>query len=380
MSNKLSYLICFALVLALAGSVQAEILLNPDFEAGLESWITWGSGSGSGAGGYFWSSNYHATVIQDGTAQSGDTYIEIGFEPPAPPWWGYVYAWQEHPVTEGKTYQSSVWIRDGDADGAASLIPNGATLTWEWRVTAPVNTNSTEGRGDLLDVDGDGVGGNSDKIHHRFDITGEWTYFSTTEIAPPGAKGLSVIFGTPAAFINIDVDNASFIEIGGKASNLDPADGSFIEQTFATLAWKPGEFAATHDVYFGVNFDDVNDGAGDTFRGNQGGDFYVAGFGEGAYPDGLVKGTTYYWRIDEVNDTDPNSPWKGEVWSFTVTPETAYIPNPADGAEFINLNVQLTWTAGYKAMRHYIVFGEDFDDVNNAVEGCRHCELQSRSP
>ncbi|HUV63700.1 MAG TPA: hypothetical protein VMW24_07365 [Sedimentisphaerales bacterium] len=37
----------------------------------------------------------------------------------------------------------------------------------------------------------------------------------------------------------------------------------------------------------------------------------------GPYPSGLVAGTTYYWRIDEVNDADPNSPWKGPVWSFS---------------------------------------------------------------
>jgi hypothetical protein len=29
----------------------------------------------------------------------------------------------------------------------------------------------------------------------------------------------------------------------------------------------------------------------------------------------LIK--TYYWRIDEVSDTDPDSPWKGDVWCFT---------------------------------------------------------------
>ena len=369
MSNKLPYLISLILVLALGGFAQAELLVNSDFEDGLDSWITWGSGSGSGAGGYFWSSAYGAAAKEDGTAQSGDTYIEIGFWPPAPPWWGYCYAWQEHPVTEGKTYQTGVWVRDGDADGAASLIPEGATLTWEWRVEAPPNIDSTEGRGDLLDVDGDGVGGNPDKIHHRFDLTEEWTYISITEIAPPGAKGLSVIFGTPSAFVRMDIDNASFIEVGGKASNPDPADSVFLEKTYATLGWTAGNLAVSHDVYMGDNFDDVNDGTGDTFRGNYYDEYYVSGIAGKAFPDGLVNGTTYYWRIDEVNDADPNSPWKGDVWSFAVTPLTAYVPKPADEAEFIDLNVQLTWAAGYEAKLHYIVFGEDFDDVNNAVAG-----------
>jgi hypothetical protein len=33
-------------------------------------------------------------------------------------------------------------------------------------------------------------------------------------------------------------------------------------------------------------------------------------------PSGLEAGQIYYWRIDEVNDFDVGSPWKGNVWSF----------------------------------------------------------------
>jgi hypothetical protein len=32
----------------------------------------------------------------------------------------------------------------------------------------------------------------------------------------------------------------------------------------------------------------------------------------------LSLDTTYYWRIDEVNDPNPDSPWIGNVWSFTT--------------------------------------------------------------
>jgi hypothetical protein len=151
----------------------------------------------------------------------------------------------------------------------------------------------------------------------------------------------------------------------------DPADGALYSATWVTLTWKPGDLAASHDVYLGDNFDDVNNGTGDTFRGNLPLDepFYLAGFAGFAFPNGLVPGTTYYWRIDEVNDADPNSPWKGKVWSFTVPPRTAYFPNPADGAEFVDLDVRLTWTAGYGAKAHYVVFGEDFDEVSNAPSG-----------
>jgi len=154
-----------------------------------------------------------------------------------------------------------------------------------------------------------------------------------------------------------------------QAFGPDPANGVLYPDTWVTLSWKAGDFAVSHDVYMGESFDDVNDGIGDTFRGNQGDLYYVAGFPGFAYPDGLIPGKTYYWRIDEVNDLHPDSPWEGEVWSFMVPPKTAYYPDPADSAEFVALDAELKWTAGFGAKLHYVVFGEDFDEVNDAVAG-----------
>ena len=149
----------------------------------------------------------------------------------------------------------------------------------------------------------------------------------------------------------------------------DPADGALLSDTWVNISWTPGALAVSHDVYFGDNFDDVNAGAEGAFRGNQPATFFVVGFPGFPYPDGLVPGTTYYWRIDEVNDTEPNSPWKGPVWSFSIPPRTAYYPDPADGAELVNLTEKLSWTAGFGAKLHYVYFGDNFDDVNNAAGG-----------
>ncbi|MBN2314114.1 MAG: hypothetical protein JXM79_09305, partial [Sedimentisphaerales bacterium] len=128
----------------------------------------------------------------------------------------------------------------------------------------------------------------------------------------------------------------------------------------------------SHDVYLGEDYQTVNEATtdSDVFRGNQGETFYIAGFPGFAYPDGLVSGTTYYWRIDEVNANHPDSPWKGEVWSFTVPPKTAYQPDPADGAESVDPeNVTLTWTSGYGAKLHTVYIGDDLDTVANATGG-----------
>ncbi|HCO93716.1 MAG TPA: hypothetical protein DIU00_07165, partial [Phycisphaerales bacterium] len=154
----------------------------------------------------------------------------------------------------------------------------------------------------------------------------------------------------------------------GKAYNPEPADGAYHEDTWVTLGWLPDDAAASHDVYLGEDFDSVDEGTGDTFRVNQGSLFFVAGFPGYPYPDGLIPGTTYYWRIDEV-EADGVTKHKGDVWSFMVPPKTAYNPDPADGAEFVDPNAVLSWTAGYGGKLHTVYISDDFDDVNGATGG-----------
>jgi hypothetical protein len=156
-----------------------------------------------------------------------------------------------------------------------------------------------------------------------------------------------------------------------------PRDGALHEVTWVNLSWSPGGFAVSHDVYLGDNFDDVNAGAAGTFRGNQTSTSLFAGLGlpGDPYPGGLVPGTTYYWRIDEVNSADPNSPWKGDVWSFTVPPRKAYNPGPPDAAKFIGLQgTVLSWTGGMNAKVHTVYFSDSFDDVNSGTGGAFQAE------
>jgi hypothetical protein len=135
------------------------------------------------------------------------------------------------------------------------------------------------------------------------------------------------------------------------------------------LSWSPGDFAVSHDIYIGDNFDAVNEGTEDTFIGNQTDTFIVVGFPGFPISDGLEPGTTYYWRIDEVNEAEPNSPWRGDIWSFSIPPKTAYSPDPANGAESVSVDVQLSWTEGIGAKVHTVYFGESFDEVDNATGG-----------
>jgi len=155
---------------------------------------------------------------------------------------------------------------------------------------------------------------------------------------------------------------------GSKAYDPIPPNGALYEDTWVSVGWSPADTAVSHDVYFADNFDDVNDGSGETFQGNQTTTYLVVGFPGSPCPVGLVPGTTYYWRIDEV-EADGTTIHTGNVWSFTVPTKKTYNPNPADGAEFVDLNVVLTWTAGFEAKLHTVYFGDNFDDVNNAAGG-----------
>jgi regulation of enolase protein 1 (concanavalin A-like superfamily) len=80
------------------------------------------------------------------------------------------------------------------------------------------------------------------------------------------------------------------------------------------LSWKAGPYAATHNVYLGTSFDDVNtaDVSKAVSKGQTGTTFKPT--------DLLEYGKTYYWRVDEVNAAPSNTVFKGDVWSFTAEP------------------------------------------------------------
>ena len=148
----------------------------------------------------------------------------------------------------------------------------------------------------------------------------------------------------------------------------DPADGAIIRDTWVSLVWEPGDYAASHSIYIGENRDEVLAGTGDTFRVNQTNTDYAIGFPEHPYPDGVVKGTTYYWRIEEI-EADGVTTHSGPVWSFMIAPRTAFSPIPADGDESVDPNIVLKWQPGYGAILHHVYFGDDYNTVNDAIVG-----------
>jgi hypothetical protein len=166
-------------------------------------------------------------------------------------------------------------------------------------------------------------------------------------------------FGEPMGYYwQIDNVNLKAIGLGdppppsdppAAASDPFPANGEVEVGVDAVPNWSAGSGSDSHDVYFGT---DSTPDAGE-FMGNQG--------GTGFDPGPLAHATTYYWRIDEVNEAGTTN---GTVWSFTTragppVPGPASDPVPADGATNVDAATSLGWTAGADTDSHDVYFGTD---------------------
>jgi hypothetical protein len=128
----------------------------------------------------------------------------------------------------------------------------------------------------------------------------------------------------------------------------------------ANLSWTPGDYAFWHDVYFGTNFDNVNDATSSTglgvYKGRQSLDANM-------YDLGLLDlDKSYYWRIDEVND-DGVSTWRGDVWNFRVANHTVIddMESYDDDAIVPENPINATWIDGwwnYTGSTVWLEYGE----------------------
>ena len=106
------------------------------------------------------------------------------------------------------------------------------------------------------------------------------------------------------------------------ASSPSPADEATDVSTTADLSWSAGYYAADvngHDVYLGTDYNSVADAnhSSSEFKGNQTATTYD--------PGTMTAEITYYWAIDEVNDSNT---WAGDIWSFTTASSDTTAPSP----------------------------------------------------
>ncbi len=131
-----------------------------------------------------------------------------------------------------------------------------------------------------------------------------------------------------------------FLSIPVLAREPEPEPGATDVDVDATLSWRPGREAALHDVYLSTDEQAVIDGTAP-----------VATVTEPGYAASLDLGSTYYWRIDEVNDAETPTIWQGDIWSLStqeylvVDDFESYNDIPAE-EEGSNL-VYITWVDGF---------------------------------
>ncbi len=103
-----------------------------------------------------------------------------------------------------------------------------------------------------------------------------------------------------------------------------PADKATDVPREVVLSWTPGGFAGQHDVYFGADFSDVNSANASDLTGIYRGRYDVNSY---TPPEVLDLGTTYYWRVDEVDGPPDYTVYQGSIWSFTTKPVGYAIEN-----------------------------------------------------
>ncbi len=298
MCKRLIYLTSFVLVLvAFPPITHAQVdnlLQNPSFEEDevilndqdYEKWWTWG-----------WEDGLNSTVELD-EADYIDDERSLRVHPIGSVNWYFIVANSPIPLEVGKNYTASFWAK------AEEPRPLGVKMK--------ATDNSIDwGRTD-------------------FELTSEWSEYTFTSKAV-NAEG-KLEFHCAASEVTLWLDFVFVYEgeyvpgIGPvkgypEASNPTPAhEATDVPRDDVVLSWTPGVYATPingHKLYFSENLNDVNDGIGGIAQDAN----------SHTLPQRLDFGTTYYWRVDEVNDVNPDSPWIGDVWSFTTEPFAYPIEN-----------------------------------------------------
>jgi hypothetical protein len=325
-----------------------NLLQNPSFEEdevilndpANEKWWTWG-----------WEAGLQGTceVVE---TECVDGLKSLRIVPKGGTSWYFIVANSPIPMEVGKRYTASFWIK-ADAPRPVSAKMKATDNSIDWNETL-------------------------------FEVTTEWAEYHWTSEAKNAAVKIEfhcAAVDTPfwLDFVNVyegeyvaGVD-PSGLASPGKAARPEPGNGLVVDKTQVVLKWKAGKFAVLHEVYFGESFEEVSAATPDNtnvFVGRQPTILLPVGMPGGPRPEGLVPGKTYYWRVDEINDADPESPWKGDVWSFMVQPLIAWKPYPADGMKYVDPNQDLKWQKGAgNVLFHMVYFGDNLDKVQNAAAG-----------
>ena len=137
------------------------------------------------------------------------------------------------------------------------------------------------------------------------------------------------------------LDNMKFSG-GGIVLNPKPATGAKDVDVNTQLSWSAGAHATSHNLYLGTSQAAVNaaNGASDPSV------TFVQLDGTSFDPNSLEFNKQYFWRVDAVNDVNPDSPWKGAVWDFT-TANFIIVDDFESYTDDVGGEIFTTWVDGF---------------------------------
>jgi len=320
MLGKMTYFICFALLVCIVSSVQAEpFSLRPTFDVEIGNDAQIGpdgaSAGGSGMAMRDIGGRRRVSFVTYDISEAklnGVVFSNVSFS------------------NYGHDLDDPVDVYGVPEDYESLVVPG---ITWN---TAPgVKNDPTPPLDSAVELDLDdltdvlltftppamGVRGSTDTSEALAEFLSSDTNGFVAFMFAPAEPGYQAIVRT----VDMGENGGTLLEgdIGGipeSARNPNPADEAEYVPRDAVLSWLPGGYAERHDVYLGTNFDDVNeasttvDPAG-VYKGRQDPNQFPA---IGTFR--LEIGATYYWRIDGVGAAPGNKIYRGIVWQFKVEP------------------------------------------------------------
>jgi hypothetical protein len=348
MCKKLIYLVCFVLVLGLV-LANAANAADPN----LVGWWKFDDGSGTTASDSSGNGNngtlqgnplWVAGKIGGALEFDGDDSVNLGnasmLNLGTDNW--AITAWIKTTITgTGDDNKGTVFANGGDWSGGIRFTLAVSETGGEGTITLTTDDDSTKAQatsnaivndgvwhhvvgmrdGTTLNVYIDGILDGTNSVPAGYDLSGTSQHDVHIGAITDHTNNSLRKYFREGAIDDVRIYNRALTEqeiqqvmIGippGIASDPNPADKATDVPRDAILSWSPGQYVPAtngHTVYLSDNFNDVNDRIGGIAHDT---DSYTP-------PQRLDFGTTYYWRVDEVNGAPDYTVYEGDIWSFTT--------------------------------------------------------------
>lgn len=300
-----------------------------------------------------------AFSVED-ASMKGNIFYDLGHNPEGQLAWALYYYESKNLAFENNTIvgvnKQSRWFSNNNDEVNMSVKCNAIINSYEMVQTRAATTiveSNTFYNTSMQDA-GDGISYANASDAHMADLTFTTDNYTNSprEITLPGVVTTEL---SPHA--------GGCMALPGEATGPSPSDTTEDILTDVRLRWTARNGATSHDVYFG----ETNP---PPFIQNQDSATYT--------PDHLSNNTTYYWRIDEKNETGIA---EGKVWSFTtvdsmvntnvdlssltVSAKFSVDCYPIPSNSYIYLRFSIPGD-GRVIIRIYNLMGEEIDEVANS--------------